>query len=583
MKMKSFVISFLSLFVVSFTYAQSADLGSPTTISTPFYTTGTEVMCYLDAALPSGLATMDGAPGTDDVFMSFVAETQGVSIDCTSADFDMVLELWEGADLVASSNSVVGTGGEDLWVTGLTPGNEYIIRVYSVDGAGTGTFTYLAERLPAVHVRDFYSPTNATFDTNDGVPGYRLNQIIARENVNMAGGFDANLNDFIEATEYKFTNTATGDVHFREVLGVSGGLTLNSVIEGGLLCPNEEYDVQVQVKLDGNYCGFAESLPIFTEPVPTGTVNPGWGNQEYPITGNIQMDFIGQGQEITWYLETNNGETVLDPYTPANPANTWLTWDDLPCVRYGKSYEVRVQATYCGIEGPISDPIVVFIEPYPKTKLIDSQFSAGAISPVELVICDNVYKADQYAFQFAPITPGDPNMIPIGPASIAYSSTTSTFLGPLGLEVGATYRAGVKSFIQFSDGCNDPQESDYGLFAELLIDDSLEPVDELDDFSDVDTDGGSGGTNAQSGYIKDYSSTHSQKVFVVDIKEQGLSGTGVLRVFDLNGRLVLTKNIFKLEEADYLLYDLSNELATGSYIFNLTANEKNLSEKIHIP
>ena len=94
---------------------------------------------------------------------------------------------------------------------------------------------------------------------------------------------------------------------------------------------------------------------------------------------------------------------------------------------------------FSGIDGPISDPIQLFIEPYPKTKLIDSQFYAGEISPVELVICDNVYKADQYVFQFAPIEPGDPNMIPIGPASIAYSSTTSTFLGPLGLEVGGTY------------------------------------------------------------------------------------------------------------------------------------------------
>ena len=273
----------------------------------------------------------------------------------------------------------------------------------------------------------------------------------------------------------------------------------------------------------------------------------------------------------------------MDPYTPANPANTWLGFNDLPCIRYGKAYDVRVQATYCGIDGPISDPIQLFIEPYPKTKLIDSQFYAGEMSPVELVICDNVYKADQYVFQFAPIEPGDPNMIPIGPASIAYSSTTSTFLGPLGLEVGGTYRAGAKSFIQFTDGCNDPQESDYGFFAELLIDDGPDVVDELDDFSDIGTDDDLGGANAENGFTKGVMPTHNERVFIVDITEEGLSGTGILSVYDLNGRVVLTKNIFKLEEADFLYYDLSNELASGSYIFNLTAGDKNLSQKIYIP
>ena len=304
-------MAFWAFVLTSMSFAQSADLGNPTLISTPFYSTGTLVAGTLDNTNPSGLPTIDASPGTDDVFVTFTAETQGIKFDCPTADFDMILELWEGADLIASANAVIGTGGEMLWVTNLTPGTEYIIRIYSADGIGAGNFDYIAEHMPAVKVRDFYSPTNNTFDSQDGVPGYRLNQIIARETVTILNGFDANLNDFIEATEYRFTNTATGDIHYREVMGTSGGLALNTVTEGGLLCPNEEYDVDVQIRLDGNYCGWADPLPIFTEPVPTGIVDDVWGDQVYPITGNIQMDFIGQGQIITWYLETNNGETVL--------------------------------------------------------------------------------------------------------------------------------------------------------------------------------------------------------------------------------------------------------------------------------
>jgi hypothetical protein len=237
-----------------------------------------------------------------------------------------------------------------------------------------------------------------------------------------------------------------------------------------------------------------------------------------------------------------------------------------------------MRADYCGIEGPISDPITIYTVPYPKTKLLDAY--CGMELPSSMAVnCDIVFKAEQYCFQFAPIVAGDPNMIPIGPAILVYSSSVTLPLSSVGLEFGQTYRVGVKSFIQNGDGCDDLQESDYGQFCELSVYQITEPDDELIDFS---SDPDFNYTETVSTVDKDKYTHHEEKAFVLDLEGEDLEGRGLLQVFDMSGKLVLTKNIYQLELANNLYYDLSSELAQGQYICTLIAGDKAYTDKIFI-
>lgn len=99
-------------------------------------------------ATASGIATPTCAfnPGDDDVFYEFTANTATVNVQVQGlASFDAVVQVLDGcggAELGCADATFNG-GQENITLTGLTPGNQYIVRVYSYNtgNAAQGNFT----------------------------------------------------------------------------------------------------------------------------------------------------------------------------------------------------------------------------------------------------------------------------------------------------------------------------------------------------------------------------------------------------------------------------------------------------------
>lgn len=99
-------------------------------------------------ATASGIATPSCAffAGDDDVFYEFTATSATVNVQVQGlASFDAVVQVLNGcggAQLACADNTFNG-GQENVTLTGLTVGNQYIVRVfsYATGGANQGNFT----------------------------------------------------------------------------------------------------------------------------------------------------------------------------------------------------------------------------------------------------------------------------------------------------------------------------------------------------------------------------------------------------------------------------------------------------------
>lgn len=566
------ILTISTLLIYLCTYAQTDDPATATTVVPDFYSLGTSINGNISAATGSGLTSFCGYTPTDDVFVQFTATSQGVKITGQTADFDMVIELRDAADAgLECMNINAGPGGETLWVNDLVPGNTYKIMIYSQDGvAGAGNFTLQTEWLPDVYVRDGWSPTNVPADAGND-PGYKINQNLSRRLCN-GSEFPANIQALVQATEFRFTDQLTGDVCTTILTGTNAQVNLNSVQTSCNLCFGHDYDVDIQVMLEGQWCGFGEVRWIYTEAEPNTVVTAGYANQSYSLMDEIRCDFVGSDQQIYWDLVTNNGTYPIAFDYPGNPTS-WLYFEDVPCMRYNKLYNVQVSVEYCGVTGPPSDPIVVATSPLPyadvRDQYCDTEQYQGAT-----ILCDFIEGADQYAFQFTPIQEGDPDMQPIGPAIIAYSPTTAIYMLDLGLTQGQAYRVGAKPFLGTSDGCGEEQEGDWGWFCEIVIIDTTVPVPppvwDLDGNDDE--------------WVLDAEDRLESITFSEDyvtVKMSSLESQAIFRLFDLNGRIVYQQPIYEAEQAQFIQAYLP-ELSSGIYVASVADDRSDSRQKIFI-
>lgn len=120
----------------------------------------------LTSATASGECFTSAPVGAgQDVWYRFVAQTNGVRIQASSAVNDIVLELQNAAgdQLVASANET-SSGMEELVVNNLSQGQTYYLAIRNFNTGAVGTFTYCIQHLTAS------SPNNGT--TFNSLCGY---------------------------------------------------------------------------------------------------------------------------------------------------------------------------------------------------------------------------------------------------------------------------------------------------------------------------------------------------------------------------------------------------------------------------
>ena len=551
--MKKLILGFTTMLISLFSFGQE-NPGTAVNIvlSDYFFNTYNSVSCTTaSGSLGSSGSGVAVCAGTDanDVWYRFTSNTQAVRITGTTSTFDMVLEVIAvtGMTSMACQDAVAGVGGETLRVSGLTIGQDYYLRIHSSDGAA-GSFSFCAEYLPSASVRTGWYPV---YTPDDGLPGYKINQNIFRTNYTPYNGL-------VQATRWMFEDISNGDIFVYIVSGTNGLVSLNTL---GGLCFGKTYDVSVEIRVDNFWCGYSVVRQIYTEAVPTTTVEPAYIGLTYDLSQDLKAIFVGAGQNLEWrFITNNNNDTIL--HSGVN-SSSHAYFSEMECMRYNRIYSVEVRAEYCGVFGPWSSPVFIIIESLPYVNVLP-QYCNTTQFPGVTLLCDFVEIVDSYAWQLTPIEAGDPTMTPIGPAIVTYSvNTTALYLLPLGLQFGTTYRVGVKPLLGTLDSCNDPQEGDYGFFCPITIGNpSAPPVLPRSVYFDSD---------ARVGELGVFPNPSTNGIVTLSLQDIQVFGEGSVEVYDQLGKLVRADYFSALEEATFIELNLSNQ-APGRYSIVLHGN-----------
>lgn len=563
--MKRFYVSLLAVLLCGMSIGQE-NPGSAVAITLTNYLidTGTGSGCSPVAgtlgASGSGEATCSGAD-SDDVWYRFTANTQAAKITVTTANFNAVVQILEVGSLnpVACEDANGANSGEVLRVNTLTATNEYYIRIHSFGGGG-GTFTVCGQFYPASKVRDGWHPVPSP---DAGLPGFRVNETVNRDQY-------APNNGQIQATRWQFTDINTLDEYTFQVNGTNSILNLNAV---GGLCFGTSYDVLVQVQVDGYWCGYGAVRQIIMEAVPTTELEPGYAGQNYDLNDDLKARFVGTGQNIQWRLTTDNGMTQVIENSAAN--SSYLYFDQTTCLRYNRIYTVEIRAFYCGVWGPWSAADFIITNPIPYVN-VRPQFCNTTQFPGATLQCDFLPIVDSYAWQISPIETGDATMTPIGPAIVAYSvNTTALYLLPLGLTFGQSYRFGTKPLLGTVDGCDDPQEGDYGYFCPILIGN---PNDLMPDYDYRFGESESIFEQAEPEFAV-FPNPISDGIANLDLRNANLHGRAWVIVHDMAGRELLRRQVNKIEDASFLQLGLPSACTAGQYLITVMTESTTLTTK----
>ncbi|MDZ4752392.1 MAG: T9SS type A sorting domain-containing protein [Flavobacteriales bacterium] len=517
-------------------------------------------------ATSSGMAVCSGTD-VDDVWYRFTSTTQAVRIVGTTTAFNMVLELWTNGPGVSLTcqNINAGIGGETLRAINLTPGAQYYLRVHSTGVSGAGNFNLAVSFLPKANIRSTYTP-NPLGD--DAIPGYKIANNTSR-NI-----FTAAQNLTIEATRYKLEDSATGILYYSTSTGSTGLKNLND-FDG--LCYNKTYYAWVEIQVQGFWCGYSDMYVIVMEPYPSTTLQAGFSGGTYVLSEWIKCNYVGNEQLIEWELSTDNGTTVLN-HSSGN--STYCYFNEVDCIRYNKIYQVRIRVNYCGVWGPWGIPYFIITAPLPYT-FVWPIYCNQNIYPGGTILTQFLEIVDQYGWQFAPIETGDPLMVPIGPAIVTYTPTTTCSLLPIGLEPGLTYRVGTKPFVGTADNCNDPQEGDYGNFCPIHIiasvmgiQNNMTPMAEEDlVYKEL--------VQENTGAIRIFQNQEGALVFQADARETEVKGKVSFEIYNSAGQLVKAHQFWGAEPG--AVYQLPLESAgMGVYIVNVISDYGSFTQKVYI-
>lgn len=570
------------LLIATPAWTQSDEPAGAPVLTVDFYSQGTNTAGSLATASASNLAATCSAGATDGYY-SFVATTQGVKIEATTGVFDMALEVRDAGVTWMDCQNANGAGtGETMWLTGLTPGDTYYLSVASIGAVGAGTFNVKIEWLPNVEVRPGYTPYPAS---DAGLVGYKVAES-TRRTWNTV--YPLNLNIFVTGTRYQFTAQSDASIFIHDVSGSTELLNLNTV--SGPLCFGENYDVLVQVQIEGQWCGYSTLQPIAMEPEPTTTLNAVYVNGTTDLSAAIQAAFLGSSGILYWRLTTDNGQTVID-YSYGLDGWMVLNLPDPECLRFNKIYNVEIAAEYCGQVGSYSTPVNIFTQNVPYTK-VRNEYCGTSQFIGNTILCDFIASVDTYAWQFGPIEEDDPDMVPVGPAIVAFTDDPLMFLlglAPDGLESGTAYRVGVKPLLGVDadgnlDACDEVQEGDYGEFCQVVILPSAPPGEaagltngdpELIDEKQINL-------VSNGDQIDLYRVGGSTEILQISLRESEMSGNAALRVFDMTGKLVHQAGYAKIEQADIIQDAIPSNLPAGIYIVTLETETGAISEKIYL-
>jgi len=389
--------------------------------------------------------------------------TAAVKITVVPTGFDAIIDFYSGtagAPVYEQCMNAVGSGVTEIMSTDPNGGNvvnegiEYYFRVSS-STAATGCFNVGVEYYPGVYVRDpcFPNPcpdnSNVGYNVNNSSPLYR--------NTSAPGNIPINVN--VQATRWRLVDTdlplgSPGCT--QDVIGVVSQINLSSF---PCVCFGNSYRVYVQARYEGVWTGETLMRVINMEAAANVVITVPIVQCSTVATNSfLQASSLGPGSDFEWEWCTLGlpCTTIIRPV-----GNTQCPLSVVPCLKFNKTYNVRVRPRYCGQWGQWSAPFCIVTPPIPYAQITNC--------PTNLVLNGSVLTAtfiagiNSYSWAFAPVNAGSPT-IPIGPAIVVTTSggtPNAIQIGTVGLAGNTTYRVQVKGR---SSTCTLIQEADYGIW-----------------------------------------------------------------------------------------------------------------------
>ncbi len=567
----------------------AANLNATNCVTT-VYNLGTTTSVQTPAASSGTMA--------NDVWFQFTAAAEVAKIKvCSPTTFDAAIEVWNAAATgaaIASAN-VGGAGAKEyLCVGGLVVGTVYKVRVGRVSGTGAGSFNISYEYL-AVEVRNGFYPGPGA------APCYDFNTGMQRSFISYPVG----------QTRWKFID-ASGTVFGPYTLGY-----LITLSQTAGICEGQTYTVYCELQANDAECGniwWGYSVPrtIVTcgSVCPTLTANSGTSlcGQTFCNIFNtdFQATYMGAGFQYQFRFVTDNGNVDFCSAWQSTPVFSTSQAPYVNYFRFNKIYAVYARAKKCAVNPAWCGPCI---------------FSSCAIPYIDLnptnccrwrnkgnggsITASPVVGMNQYRFRFSPISispcPANP-LTPIG-AAITTNWGASFAVNPAGiaLQLGSVYNVQVQGRVLASNVTNcdasvvslPGQQTDWGNVCLIGIRAATSPpvgtalgcycvpgmMEEVVTLFDEEyRDESIENVTALPSVV----TTVNESGLVLNTSEAGLFGNGVLKIFNMNGQVVLSQNLYAMESATFIEIRTDQRLPTGIYIVSIQSDQGLITDRVFI-
>lgn len=290
-------------------------------------------------------------------------------------------------------------GTEELTLTGLTPGNTYLLRFYHNSPSaptGNGLFTFCVRHT----WNAFLTPAQCgitTYTSNDALTAvYPGSPLVA------TGSSRHPLIHVPSSFEWKFVNTSTLNEYYFLYAIPNYNCELQYPVDGlgNQLEYDTEYEVSVRILVDGVWGDFSTTCTIGLQPLPATTqVRPNYTptnpfGQSYTFCNSVSAENVNFATQ--YEFEFDNG---VDPVSTKISPNYNVQLSSVPGLQMNTIYQVRVRAMVDGVWAPYGIALPIQIGLPANTQLIASNCNSTR-QLNQGIAAINVCGASEYVFRF---------------------------------------------------------------------------------------------------------------------------------------------------------------------------------------
>ena len=335
----------------------------------------------------SGDAQCAGPGGSDDVWYSFVAVATDHGVQATgSGDLDLAIEVYDacGGNLLNCRNNAGPGATENAILSGLTPGDTYVYRVYHVGAAPVSTdFVTAVANIPFVEL----------ISSNCGTLDYTTNDVIRATNPSNTDGF----------TNYQFRFVELEAPFDTYIITSPNGTNPNFLLQW---FPQIEYgrtyEVSARVRAIlpaygdfGNVCTIGLQNNVLST-----SLESQYSNGFFDFCDIIGARKVALSTQYRWtFLNLDDlSSTGVLGLSDSRLLNVYR----VPNLQLGTTYIVGVFATVAGVESPSGTlSFINMNNAVPNTGLNSDTYPCGQTYPISTFLqAREVCRAESYTWRF---------------------------------------------------------------------------------------------------------------------------------------------------------------------------------------